>query len=152
MPSGGARVKSGPPPDPNALRRERVADRSEWVTLPAEGRVGPTPPWPMSRPTQRESAMWERLWTLPQAVMWEKLNRADEVAMYVRRYMVAEKREATAASFTAVRQSADSLGLTTPGMRANRWKIGTPAKEAEQSSEPVVPFRPRVVADAVEGA
>lgn len=47
MARGGARTISGPPPDPNALRRDRKSDRDGWTTLPAEGRKGPTPPWPL---------------------------------------------------------------------------------------------------------
>lgn len=47
MPRGGARVNSGPPPDPNALRRDRPSDKDGWTTLPAEGRKGRTPKWPL---------------------------------------------------------------------------------------------------------
>ena len=47
MPSGGARVNSGPPPDPDALRRDRADDRSGWTLLPAEGRQGDTPEFPL---------------------------------------------------------------------------------------------------------
>lgn len=47
MPRGGARVNSGPAPDPNALRRDRKQDRDGWTTLPAKGREGATPPWPL---------------------------------------------------------------------------------------------------------
>ena len=46
MPRGGARVVSGPPPDPNALRRDRPGDKASWTTLPAEGRAGKPPAWP----------------------------------------------------------------------------------------------------------
>ncbi len=149
MPKGG-HARSGPAPDPNALRRER--DQGEWVTLPAEGRTGAPPAWPLpTKALARESDLWTRLWAKPQALMWERFDQAEEVAMYVRRLMAAEKRNAPAASFTAVRQLADSLGLSTPGMRANRWKIAS-STAAEGPVEPAVPFRPRVVADDVEGA
>lgn len=47
MPRGGARANSGPPPDPNALRRERPSDKETWRTLPAEGRQGDPPAWPL---------------------------------------------------------------------------------------------------------
>lgn len=46
MPRGGARVNSGPPPDPNALRRDRKSDQAGWTTLPAKRR-GRTPRWPL---------------------------------------------------------------------------------------------------------
>lgn len=47
MPKGGARVNSGPPPDPNALRRDRPSDKNGWITLPAGGYDGPIPDWPL---------------------------------------------------------------------------------------------------------
>lgn len=53
MPRGGARVNSGPPPDPNALRRDRPSDAAGWTTLPAEGRrkangaQAAAPTWPL---------------------------------------------------------------------------------------------------------
>jgi hypothetical protein len=42
---GGARVRSGPPANPDALRRER--DGKEWTHLPAAGRKGEPPEWPL---------------------------------------------------------------------------------------------------------
>ena len=47
MPRGGARVNSGPPPDPNALRRDRPSDKDGWTALPAAGRQGDPPVWPL---------------------------------------------------------------------------------------------------------
>jgi hypothetical protein len=47
MPRGGARVNSGPPPDPHALRRDRKDDVAGWRTLPRGGRRGQTPKWPL---------------------------------------------------------------------------------------------------------
>jgi hypothetical protein len=44
---GGARVNSGPPPDPNALRRDRASDRNGWTVLPEEGYSGAIPEWPL---------------------------------------------------------------------------------------------------------
>lgn len=49
MPSGGARLRSGPAKDPTALRR--VRDAKEWVKLSRDARAGkPTPPWPLDAP------------------------------------------------------------------------------------------------------
>lgn len=121
MPKGGARSRSGPPPDPAALRRER--DVGEWTILPAEGRTGAMPAWPLTEETVREDELWERLWRLPQALMWERFGQELEVALYVRRLAAAESHDAQVTLGTLVRQMADSLGLTTPGMRANRWRI-----------------------------
>jgi hypothetical protein len=92
MASGGARSRSGPAPDPNALRRER--DAGEWSILPAEGRQGATPEWPMEEQTIRESVLWEKLWRKPQALMWERYGQEYEVALYVRRACEAEQIDA----------------------------------------------------------
>src|SRR3954470_10344127 len=84
MPSGGARVRSGPPPDPNSLR-SAARDTGDWTTLPAEGRKGRAPDWPWSKQTRRETALWQREWKRPQALMWERQGQQLEVALYVRR-------------------------------------------------------------------
>lgn len=47
--------------------------------------------------------------------------------MYVRRFAQAEQIESPMQLGTLVRQMADSLGITTPGMRCNRWRIDKPA-------------------------
>ena len=38
-------MRSGPAPDPNALKRDR--DGKQWAKLPAGGRTGAPPPWPL---------------------------------------------------------------------------------------------------------
>jgi hypothetical protein len=127
MPKGGARTRSGPAPDPNALRRDRPSDASEWIVLPAEGRVGAAPEWPLAEPAERELVIWSQLWVKPQAVAWEQLGVNHEVALYVRRLCEAEQHGAPATLSTLVRQLGDSLGISIPGMRANRWRIADPA-------------------------
>lgn len=121
MPKGGARVTSGPAPDPNALRRSR--DVGEWTTLPAEGREGEPPTWPLSRRGAREKVLWDALWKKPQAIMWERFGQEVEVALYVRRLAESEQPGSAVNLGTLVRQMSDSLGLSTPGMRNNRWRI-----------------------------
>ena len=121
MTKGGARARSGPAPDPNALRRER--DAGEWTILPAEGRGGPPPEWPLTEPSLREAELWGQLWRKPQALMWERYGQELEAALYVRRLTEAELMDSRVNLSTLVRQMGDSLGLTTPGMRANRWRI-----------------------------
>jgi hypothetical protein len=123
MPSGGARARSGPAPDPNALRRDR--DAGEWVTLPASGRTGDIPTWPLRAATPREMELWCRLWRRPQAIMWERLGLADQVGVYVRRFAEAEERGSSVALSTLVRQYAESLGLSAPGLRMLRWRISS---------------------------
>jgi hypothetical protein len=129
MAKGGARTRSGPAPDPDALRRDR--DAGEWTILPAEGRQGATPDWPLTMQHDREAELWERLWAMPQALMWERYGQDLEVALYVRRLVEAEAPESSVSLSTLVRQMGDSLGLTTPGMRANRWRVDRPAAEDE---------------------
>jgi hypothetical protein len=54
---GGARVNSGPPPDPNALRRDRPTDKDGWKSLPASGRDGRLPKWPLLPDLQRRAEL-----------------------------------------------------------------------------------------------
>lgn len=139
MPSGGARARSGPPPDPNALRRER--DAGEWTVLPAEGRAGVAPDWPLAGQSDREAGLWDALWSKPQALMWERFGQELEVALYVRNLAMAEIPGSPVNLGTLVRQQMDSLGLTTPGLRANRWRI-TRDEVSEQRISKAVPRPP----------
>ncbi|WEB41523.1 hypothetical protein MOV08_21115 [Streptomyces yunnanensis] len=149
MASGGARARSGPAPDPAALRRDRDGD--QWTVLPAAGRPSPAPEWPLTEPTGRERQLWDVLWTRPQAVMWERLGLELEVAMYARRFTEAEQPDSRVNLSTLVRQLADSLGLTVPGMRANRWRIEAAADQAPSAPRPTARSsarsRLKVVAD-----
>lgn len=137
MAKGGARTRSGPAPDPEALRREW--DEGDWTVLPAEGREGDPPPWPLKDQSDREVELWAQLWTKPQALMWERYGQQLEVALYVRNVGLVEQPGSPVNLGTLVRQQSDSLGLTTPGMRANRWKIGRPADEDQAPTQPVGP-------------
>ncbi|MER6435435.1 hypothetical protein ABT275_03600 [Streptomyces sp. NPDC001185] len=116
------------------MRRER--DAGEWTILPAEGRQDVTPDWPLTEQTDREDDLWVALWEKPQALMWERYSQEIEVALYVRRLVEAEKPQAFVNLGTLVRQMADALGLTTPGMRANRWRINRDTDEDETLAEP----------------
>ena len=143
MPKGGARVVSGPPPDPNALRRDRPADQAGWTSLPAEGRAGEPPVWPLLQQTVREETLWRDMWARPQAVMWDRLGQQIEVAMFVRKLGEAELPKASVELQKVVRQYLDSLGLSVQGMLRNRWKIAPPVEAPEAAgSEPVRPRRP----------
>ncbi len=134
MPSGGARVRSGPPPDPNALRRNRKED-AEWVTLPAAGRAGDPPAFPLTDPNDVELRRWAELWAKPQAVQWDKQGLHYTVAMFVRKLGEAEVRDSSATLVTAVMRMQDQLGLTEAGMRAMRWRIGEPSKQAKTDAK-----------------
>ena len=123
MARGGARARSGPPPDPEALRRDRPEDQAGWTLLPAVGRQGDVPEWPLSDELEREAVIWGREWRRPQAVMWERNGQELEVALYVRTLVEAESSEATAAIRALVVRQQEYLGLSLPGLLRNRWKI-----------------------------
>lgn len=133
MPRGGARVRSGPAPDPTALRRER--DKAEWVDLPAEGRQGEPPDWPLPDRLHGELELWTREWKRPQAVMWERNGQELEVALFVRSIVIAEGPKATAADRNVVQRKMSDLGLTVPGLRANRWRI------VDSAAKPAAPSK-----------
>jgi hypothetical protein len=117
----GGHANSGPAPDPMAMRRDR--DKTSWTRLPAAGRSGPIPDFPLARPSAREKVLWEREWRRPQALMWEHNGQEIEVALYVRSVVAAEKTKAPANLRTLVRQQQDALGLSAPGMARLRWLI-----------------------------
>ncbi len=121
MTSGGARARSGPAPDRNAVRNGRAG--ADWVRLPASGRKGEPPAWPLPRPTPREKAVWAAEWARPQAIMWEASGQQLEVAIYVRTLREAEKAGATSAMRTLLLRMQEHLGLSQPGLARNRWLI-----------------------------
>lgn len=122
MPSGGARNRSGPAPDPDALRREKKSD-GEWTVLPAEGRRGRAPTWPLTDQQPREKTVWSRLWKRPEALLWERQGQQDLVALYVRRFVEAEEPGSSVALSTLVKQLADLLLLTMPAKLSARVTI-----------------------------
>ncbi|XKK40324.1 hypothetical protein HFP72_06765 [Nocardiopsis sp. ARC36] len=145
MPSGGARAVSGPAPDPGALRRNRPGDAAAWSTLPAEGRTGAPPDWPLIDVQPREWDLWCDLWSRPQAVMWERLDQRYEVAMFVRKLSEAELPRASVELQKVVRQYLDSLGLSVQGMLRNRWRITAPEQDrddADDANASSAPARP----------
>jgi hypothetical protein len=134
MTSGGARSQSGPTPDPSALRRDRRTDQVTWRVLPAEGRGGDPPIWPLSRATAREKQLWAEEWQRPQAIVWEELGVQREVALFVRTLRRAESPKAPAQLTTLVRQFMDALGISVDGMLRKRWQIADAATTTVQST------------------
>lgn len=131
----------GPAPDPDALRRDRNTDEG-WHVLPVTGRPGPAPDWPLTPASNRENWHWLRLWKTPQATRWEVLGQHVQVAMYVRRLVAAEEPDATAALGNHVLRLEEGLGLSIPGMRRNRWQIGSQeSAPAATGTEGVTPRR-----------
>src|SRR5688572_28696007 len=135
MPSGGARVRSGPAPDPTALRRDR--DKASWEHLPVTGREGPPPAWPLSRPSTFEQRLWEAEWRRPQAVKWEQRGQALEVALYVRAVRIAEGSKGGANDRALVLRFMDDLGISQGGLARNRWVIDdAPAAQVTRPDDP----------------
>ena len=132
VPKGGPRARSGPPPDPNALSRDR--DAGEWVNLPASGRQGDPPPWPLREQSEREAELWAGEWRRPQAIMWEINGQELEVALYVRRLAEAELPDAKVTLATLVRQLQEALGVSLPGLSRNRWRIVDESRDAGRSA------------------
>ena len=135
MPKGGARSRSGPPPDPHALRRGRAAD-GEWTVLPRDGRRGRAPTWPLEEETSREHALWLEFWKLPQALLWEHARLHHQVAMHVRCLAEAEQPEAATTLRNLVRQQAEGLLLTLPAMHAARVRLEEPPAAATSGGRP----------------
>lgn len=181
MASGGSRNRSGPQADPKSGRSDRRS--LKFNQLPSEGRTGVPPvEWPLSDPQvfiegiengrpvkqldsvaseerrQAELAMWEQVWTYPQAVAWEREAwRWPAIAMWVRTYLTASGPEAKAADKSALHRFGDQIGLTPAGLRENGWEIvrdevAARRTETEEASEPSTGTRQRrlrVVGDGV---
>lgn len=140
MPKGGARSRSGPKQDPDALRRARKDD-PEWTTLPAEGREGPVPDWPLTEATPRELVLWERWWRKPEALLWGPggLVDIDYVALTLRMFAEAEVTKASAENRKTVRLMMADLFLTQDAKDRAHIQIAADevgAKREERTEQP----------------
>ncbi len=108
------------PPKTDAIRRNA---RVGPMLLPAGGRVGVCPKWPLSPPSRAEEAAWAQLWRTPHAVAWERLEWLRTVARYCRVMVVAEAEGAAAAVLAQATALEDRLGLTPKSMRMLMWEI-----------------------------
>ena len=115
----------GPPPNPNARRRNTTPS---MVKLPASGYDGAIPEWPLGRRTKATVQVWEQLWRTPQAQVWAQLGYTRAVARYVQLLLAAEKSEASAAVLSEVRQMEDRLGLNPLALLRLRWQIDEPGE------------------------
>lgn len=124
----------GPPPNPNARRRNK---RPEWRSLPAAGRTGDPPKYPLQRPSVAVLALWLDLWRTPQSVAWEALGWTRLVARYAKLLVVAERSNATAAILGEVRQLEDRLGLSPMAMKRLQWEIEEVAPAVQEEGSDV---------------
>jgi hypothetical protein len=142
--SGGARARSGPAPDPNALRRDRKDDAA-WVTLPVGGYEGEIPGFPLPDALGAEVELWETLWRKPQAAQWARMGLEFEVAAYVRAFLESVEAEASAGLKTAVLRMSAEIGLSLPGMHSLRWKFSEDeVAEVRQEKQRAVSARDRL--------
>lgn len=141
MTKGGARSRSGPPPDPRAAARERATDKG-WLELPSEGRTTPAPPWPAPTWTDREAELWATMWRKPQSLIWERDGMVEYVAMFVRQLAEAEVEKASAENRKTVRMMFADLYLTADSMARARIKIvevdikASPSAPTEDEDDP----------------
>lgn len=133
-------MPAAPKPDP-VRRNARVGP----LKLPAEGRKGSAPKFPLPKMSvlrweyedkrrfqvldpestearrEQELELWDQLWRTPQAVAWERLGWVRVVARYARLAVAAEELDKDALS--EARQLEDRLGLTPKAMRLLLWEI-----------------------------
>ena len=140
MSRGGARVRSGPAPDPSSGRSEK---RKYLLTaLPVDGYSGPVPKFPLPadgdvKRAAREKALWRDAWRSPQACAWSmEAWRTRIVAQYCRVAAVVELDPSASAALVAqLHRFRDQLGLTPAGLRHNGWRIADAPVELRQVVE-----------------
>lgn len=134
----------GPAPKPAGERRRRNAPLANNTQLPAGGRVGDAPTWPLECD---EPPVWVELWATPQSAAWERLGWTRVVARYALLLPQAEVAGCSAAILTATQQIEDRLGLSPMAMLRLRWEVAAD-EVLEQRAVPVAPRgRLRVVAE-----
>ena len=129
----------GPAPKPDAQRRRRNAT-IDTTRLPAAGRSGAAPKWPLSKQRTGESVVWRDLWSTPQAVVWERLGWNRVVARYCRWTVAAYAADAPVSLLAELRQLEFQLGLTPMAMLRLKWQIVVeePAIGRKKSADGVV--------------
>lgn len=128
------------PPNPDAVRRNA---RNGPTVLPADGRKGPAPEWPLDDEFPGEMPVWRELWATPQAAAWEKLGWTRTVARYCRGLVLAERKMAPAmlAQVTALE---DRLGLTPKSLRMLMWQIAADEVAEKRDVQPASGARGRI--------
>lgn len=133
---------SGPAPSPTS-RRQTGNQAHTWTDLPAEGRQGDAPGWPLIEVDRgehtdavalRELEVWRAIWRTPQAVAWDRLGWTHDVALYVRTLVAAELGDLK--STTEARQWSDRLGLNPTAMLKNRWRVRVDEVEERRAAKP----------------
>jgi len=147
---GGARSRSGPPRDPNSGRSEKRS----WTDLPASGRIGEPPTWPLTEATPRELILWERWWRKPEALIWENDGSEDYVALTVRMFAEAEVEKASAENRKTVRMMMADLYLTRDAKDRAGYRVVSDevAEKREEKAAPRSTSRDRMKVVKAGGA
>jgi hypothetical protein len=110
-------------PQPPKFEPRRRNPRAGPMQLPAEGRRGRAPSWPLeAEPKAEQRRLWAKLWRTPQAVAWERLGWTRVVARYVLVVIEAEGELDSKLLAQAVALE-DRLGLTPKAMRLLLWEV-----------------------------
>lgn len=140
MAQGGARNRSGPPPDPNSGRSD--ARGYKLTALPSEGYDGEIPEWPLSaQPNPAETAAWSWAWRTPQACAWSTASeswRIPFVAQWARLHVRCSEPDAPGNLFASLFRLEDRIGFSTAGLAEMGWKVAvdeTAAKRDEGETE-----------------
>lgn len=167
MASGGARNRSGPPPQEGSASSER---RGYTLTaLPAEGYQGEIPEFPLPKMPirqwvqedkrrwqeidedsteafrERELQVWAEAWRSPQACAWSlpsEMWRIRTIALWVRLSVRCEDAEIGAAHLAQLHRFADQIGMTTAGLAEMGWKVAVD-EVAEKAASRTAPAKPQ---------
>lgn len=137
MPKGGARNRSGPPPQEGSGRSD--ARGYTLTALPAEGYQHGAPDWPLAvEPNPAERAAWEWAWSTPQACAWSVPSeswRVPFVAQWARLHVRCSEPDAPGNLFASLFRLEDRIGFSTAGLAEMGWKVAvdeTAPKREEQ--------------------
>lgn len=106
-----------PPKHPSERRRRNTPE--QWRQLPAAGRKGPVPKWPITHAPadSAELELWKTLWKTPQAIVWAEQGAQRVVARYCMHLVQVETRQPETRLLAEVRQL-EQLLLLSPGALA----------------------------------
>ncbi len=139
----------GPPPKHPANRRRRNQSPTFRI-LPASGRPGRAPKWPLEvKPSKVQAARWRALWCTPQALAWDDMGDVSSaVAYFVLLESWVMDPDATTTHRNEFRQMSDRLGLNPRALRSLGWHVDD--VEIEQAPLATVPsltsYRDRLAA------
>jgi hypothetical protein len=115
------------------------------MRLPAEGRQGSAPEWPLSEASAEELEIWGSLWRTPQSAAWPP-GWTRTAARLARILAEAEKPEARASLLSETRQLEAALGLSPVSLARLHWEI-EPTQSATVTPIPERPRRRLIVAE-----